>query len=402
MGRGEHPQVTRPDGPGATAWAPRDRVLAAIRHTEPDRVPFDLGSTPVTGIHRQAYVALRAELGLPPRDPITYHMMQQLAVVEDDVHAALATDARGARARPPNSWRLEETEADGFRAYTDEWGIVRRMPVDRGLYFDLAGSPLADARTVADVERHPWPSSSDPARFVGLREALISAREGGFATVLGGISSGMMEMGEALRGFGAFFEDLAAASPVTEAIVERVLELKMAYWQEALDRVGDLVDIVQEGDDLGGQTGLLISPRTFATLFRPRLARLFGHIKLHAPHAAIFYHSCGSVRRILPDLIEIGANILNPVQVSARDMDTRELKKLFGRDITFWGGGVDTQAILPNGTPAEVREEVRRRIGDLAPGGGFVFSAVHNIQADAPTRNVVAMREALAEFGSYG
>jgi len=117
---------------------------------------------------------------------------------------------------------------------------------------------------------------------------------------------------------------------------------------------------------------------------------------------AIFYHSCGSVRRIVPDLIEIGVNILNPVQVSARDMDTRSLKAEFGRDLTFWGGGIDTQSVLPTGTPEDVREEVRRRMRDLAPGGGFVFSAVHNIQADVPARNVLAMREAVAEVGAYG
>jgi len=237
----------------------RERILAAIRHKEPDRVPFDLGSTPVTGIHKHAYVALRSELGLPPREPATYHMMQQLAVIEEDVLTALNTDVRGLRPKPPGAWRLDVRENNGFTEYTDEWGIVRRMPRENGLYYDLAVSPLQQATSVADVERHPWPSSVDAARFVGIREGLAHARTSGHATILGGICAGMMEMGEALRGFGVFFEDLASGSAIAEAIVERILELKMAYWEAALDSVGDLVDIVQEGDDLGGQSGL---PRT--------------------------------------------------------------------------------------------------------------------------------------------
>ncbi|NLI01254.1 MAG: hypothetical protein GX446_17375, partial [Chthonomonadales bacterium] len=136
-------------------------------------------------------------------------------------------------------------------------------------------------------------------------------------------------------------------------------------------------------------------------LFRPRLQRLCTHIKRCAPHVAIFYHSCGSVRRIIPDMIEAGIDILNPVQVSARDMDTAGLKREYGTHITFWGGGIDTQDVLPHGSPDEVRDEVRRRIGDLAPGGGFVFTAVHNIQADVPPQNIMAMHRALQEYGVY-
>lgn len=380
---------------------PRERVLAAIGHREPDRVPFDLGSTPVTGIHRVAYAKLRRAMGLADREPRIYHQMQQLAVVEDDVHQALGTDVRGVRPLPPPNWELRITEHEGFLAYADEWGIVRRMPSEGGLYYDLWKSPLADARSLADVERYPWPSPDHPSRFIGLREALEQARKAGYATILGGISSGMMEMGEALRGFGAFFEDIAGSSPIAEAIVEKILELKMAYWSAALAEAGDLVDIVMEGDDLGGQSGLLISPRTFGALFRPRLQRLCTHIKRCAPHVAIFYHSCGSVRRIIPDMIEAGIDILNPVQVSARDMDTAELKREYGTHITFWGGGIDTQDVLPHGSTDEVRDEVRRRIGDLAPGGGFVFTAVHNIQADVPPQNIMAMHRALQEYGSY-
>lgn len=380
---------------------PRERVLTAVRRQEPDRVPFDLGSTPVTGIHRVAYANLRQSLGLPEVPTRIYHQMQQLAVVDDDVHQELQTDVRGVRPLPPPDWELRISGDSGYLMYTDEWGIVRRMPRENGLYYDLSMSPLERAQSAEEVERYPWPSPNHPDRFTGMRDALIKARDAGYATVLGGISSGMMEMAEALRGFGVFFEDLASASPVAEAIVEKILELKMAYWSAALAEAGDLVDIVMEGDDLGGQSGLLISPRTFAAMFRPRLQRLFAHIKRCAPHVAIVYHSCGSVRSIIPDLIEMGVDILNPVQVSARGMEPADLKREFGRDITFWGGGIDTQRILPRCSPGDVREAVRRSIADLAPAGGFVFTPVHNIQADVPAENILAMRQALEDFGAY-
>jgi uroporphyrinogen decarboxylase len=161
--------------------------------------------------------------------------------------------------------------------------------------------------------------------------------------------------------------------------------------------------IVSEADDLASQNRLLVSPELYRKLIKPRHARLFAFIKQQAKTPVkIFYHSCGAVSELLPDLIESGIDILNPVQVSAAKMDTRELKRRYGGKLTFYGGGIDTQRILPRGTPAEVRDEVRRRIDDLAPGGGFIFNTVHNIQADVPPENIVAMRETLAEFGVYG
>ena len=176
----------------------------------------------------------------------------------------------------------------------------------------------------------------------------------------------------------------------------------MKYWEHALKLVGQNVMIVSEADDLASQNRLLIAPEIYRKLIKPRHARLFSFIKKQAAvPVKIFYHSCGAVSPLLPDLIESGIDILNPVQVSARDMNTRELKRQFGRDLTFYGGGIDTQRVLPRGTPGEVRDEVRRRIDDLAPGGGFIFAAVHNIQADVPPENILAMREALQEYGVY-
>jgi uroporphyrinogen decarboxylase len=379
----------------------RERILTTIRHQEPDRVPFDLSSTPVTGIHHIAYRKLRKALGLPEKEPTIWHMMQQLAWVDDDVHEALKTDAKGARPKAPSSWRLEFTEDAGYVYYTDEWGIVRRRQKEGGYYFDLYSSPLANAETVADVERFPFPDPVEDARFDGLRDFAEKVRNEGRAFVLGGISAGMLEMGLWLRGFENFFCDLHENRSLAEAICDKILELKMRYWEKALSLLGDLVDVVQEGDDYGGQQGLLISPQIWREVFKPRLRQLFSHIKRCAPHVSVFFHSCGSIYEIIPDLIEVGVDILNPVQVAAANMDTKRLKREFGDCLTFWGGGVDTQRVLPRGTPEQVREEVKRRIEDLAPGGGFVFATVHNIQADVLPENILAMWEAVQEFGRY-
>jgi len=181
-----------------------------------------------------------------------------------------------------------------------------------------------------------------------------------------------------------------------------VCEIKMEYWARALELVGENVTMVHEGDDLAGQDRLLIAPELYRDFLKPRHTRLFEFIRKHAAtDVKIFYHSCGAVAALIPDLIESGIDILNPVQVNAADMDTRRLKRLYGKEITFYGGGVDTQRVLPRGTPAEVRAEVRRRIDDLAPGGGFIFATVHNIQADVPPENIEAMWETLQEFGVY-
>jgi uroporphyrinogen decarboxylase len=208
-------------------------------------------------------------------------------------------------------------------------------------------------------------------------------------------------MGQWLRGYEAFFCDLVGNRPLAEALCDKIIELKMDYWSHALPLVGDLVDVIQEGDDYGAQNTLQVSPALWREIFKPRLQQLIDHIKKLAPHASLFFHSCGSIRDILPELIEVGVDALNPVQVAAAGMDSAELKREFGADLVFWGGGVDTQQVLPTGTPQEVRDEVRRRVDDFAPGGGFVFAAVHNIQGDVPPENILAMREVLRECGSY-
>ena len=196
--------------------------------------------------------------------------------------------------------------------------------------------------------------------------------------------------------------DLAAKPSLACSLMDKITELKMEYWRLALDKVGDLINVIVLEDDLGQQDRTLVSPKMYRKLIKPRYRRLINLLKERkSPWTYIFFHTDGSVYNVLPDLIEMGIDILNPVQVSAAKMDPAKLKKEFGNEITFWGGGVDTQQVLPFAKPEEVKQEVRKRIEELAPGGGFVFSTIHNIQPDVPPENLIAMWEALQEYGKY-
>jgi uroporphyrinogen decarboxylase len=219
--------------------------------------------------------------------------------------------------------------------------------------------------------------------------------------VLNGPCAGILEVYSWLRGYLRFYLDLAESPRTVERFLERLLEFKSAFWARALAEFGDSVDVVNEADDLAGQNGLLLSPDTYRRLIKPRHARLFAAIKKAAPRVKIFFHSCGAVRPLIPDLIEAGVDILNPIQLSAKGMNPLELKKEFGRDLVFWGGGVDTQGIFTTGTPREIRDHVRENIEALAPGGGLVLATVHNTQANVPPQNFMAMWETLQEYGIY-
>jgi uroporphyrinogen decarboxylase len=214
------------------------------------------------------------------------------------------------------------------------------------------------------------------------------------------LTAGFMEITAWMRGFADYFADLAGNPELVGYLMDKVIDLKLQYWEIALPLVGDYVDVVQEADDFSGQFKMLFSPRTFRAMMTPRQKYLFGRIK-ELTNAKIFFHSCGAVRKVIPDLIENGIDILNPVQISATGMDPFELKREFGKDLTFWGGGVDTQRVLGDGTPQDVRDDVKRNIEALAKDGGFIFAAVHNIQGNVPPENVIAMVDALHEFGSY-
>ena len=354
----------------------------------------------MTGIHVRAYAGLRRALGLPDRPSRIGDVSQQLAVVEDDAADALGLDVRGVEPRGPSGWRREIVDEGASLAYVDEWGVRRRMPKD-GFFYDPASTPLGGEIDAGHLARFAWPDGADPARRAGVAEAARRvAAEEGRAVYVGSVCAGLTEMLFRLRGFEDGYMDLAADPSLARALMERVLEVKLAWWGAILPDLGDVVDVVGEADDLGGQATLLFAPRTYRELVKPLHAELFSFIRART-RAKVLFHSCGAIRELLPDLVEIGVDVLNPVQVSAAGMETAALKRDFGRDLVFWGGGIDTQRVLGSATPAEVRAEVARRIEDLAPGGGFVFAAVHNVQANVPPQNVAAMWEAVAAHGAY-
>jgi uroporphyrinogen decarboxylase len=354
----------------------------------------------MTGIHVRAYTGLRRKLGLPDRPVRLGDLSQQLAAVDDDVLDLLGIDVRGVEPRSPSGYRRELVDDGEEMAYDDEWGVRRRMPRSASA-FDPSTAPLAGEIDAGHLARFAWPDGADAARRDGVaEEARRVAVEEDRAVYVGSVCAGLTEMLFRLRGFEDGYMDLAADPALARALMERVLEVKLAWWGAVLPELGDAVDVVGEADDLGGQATPLFSPRTYRELVKPLHAELFAFIRART-RAKILFHSCGAIRELLPDLVEIGVDVLNPVQVSAAGMETAALKRDLGQDLVFWGGGVDTQRVLGSGSPAEVRAEVARRIADLAPGGGFVFAAVHNVQANVPPENAAAMWEAVAAHGTY-
>jgi uroporphyrinogen decarboxylase len=374
-----------------------ERVRSALAHCEPDRVPYDLGGTILTGINRHAYERLRHHLSLTNTPIAIEDHVQNLAKVDDDLKDLFEVDVEGVNPTAPSGYVPHFERVGEYTRFIDEWRIGWFMPFEGGLYYDMREHPLANIDTVSELENWPFPDPTDDARFVGMAEAARRImHDRGRAYVLGRNAPGIFEVALWLRGFENFYSDMLTNVPFAEALLDRIMENKARYWEKALSILGEDVMVISEADDLASQSGPLISPAIYRKLLKPRHTQLFAHIRKSAKvPIGIFYHSCGAIADLIPDLIESGVDILNPVQVSAAGMDTKVLKRRFGDAVSFWGGGVDTQHVLPYGTPVQVGDEVRRRIDDLAPGGGFVFAAVHNIQGDVPPQNIIAMHATL-------
>jgi uroporphyrinogen decarboxylase len=380
----------------------RERLLKVLAHQEPDRVPLDLGSTQVTGIHVVAYHRLRKVLGLPPVEAQICDYIQGLALPDPDVIEHLGVDVRGLFPLNSHNWQIVEREDGEYWSYHDEWGITHRKPRVDGLYYSLWKAPLDGPElTAQDIASHPWPRLDDPRRIAGLRQLAEAYRAEGYAVVLKDPFAGLFEMAQRIVGMENLLVMMAADKTLAIALFDKLAELKLAFWEMALPQLADVVDVISQADDYGTQVSQIISPRMFREQLKPRWKIIFDRLQVLAPNARRFFHSCGNVRPLIPDYIELGVEILNPVHVRATGMEPVALKRDFGDALVFWGGGVDTQGALPNGTPQEVKDDVRRNVEALAPGGGFVFNTVHNIQADVPAENLAAMYEALSEYGNY-
>ena len=382
-----------------------ERVRTALAHKEPDCIPFDIGGTMVTGINVNALKALRKHLELSEdvqiRDKIT-----QMADTDDEIVEKFKIDIKNVSPEPPSKPGLARDLGLQGEHYIllDEFGMGWRMPATGGHYYDLYHSPLKDAQTVKDIEDYPWPDPLDSARYVNLKakaDHIVSNEKKAY--VLGRMNSGMWETAMWMTGYEKFYCDMIANEKLVHAIMSKLLEIKMRYWEKALETVGENVSVVSTADDLGSQRGLLVSLQLYKKLIWPYHKRLFEFIKKKAKSKVyIFFHNDGAIYQTLPLLIEAGVDIMNPWQVNCAGMgDTKEFKKEYGSDLTVWGGSCDTQFVLPFGTPQQVRDETRRRIEDLAPGGGFIFAPIHVIQSGVPPENIMAWWETLQEYGGY-
>lgn len=375
----------------------RERLRSALNHQEPDLVPLDFGTGGNTSPAPEVYERLCARLGVPYELNLAPHIMR-LAAPDERVLQALDIDTRPVYMNPVHT-HVRPCKQPG--RYYDEWGVLwREYDLGGIIYREIAENPLRFA-SLDDLEHYPWwPDPLDPARYRGVRaRALQAYNTSDYALIGCPAFNSVWERAYFLCGFERMLEGLLTEPEFVHAVFRKITDILLASLGIYLEQVGELIEVVKIGDDLGGQENCLISPATYRRTIKLYHEEIFAFIHKHSS-ARAFLHTCGSVVKLLPDLIEAGVEILNPVQVSARGMDTQALKAQFGEQLTFWGA-IDTQHVLPHGTPQEVEVEVRRRIADLAPGGGYVLASVHNIQADVPAENVLRMFQSARQFGGY-
>ncbi len=399
----------------------RERILTALSHKEPDRVPLDLGGTVDSTISAASYQGLRKSLDLSPSTTWVSEVCSMIAQIDEDVRQVLDIDTMplwyeprewrkstledGSLAQFPAMFRPQRQE-DGSQVVLNNHGtVVLKMP-EGGYYFDPVYSPLAQATSIKDIENYireienyDRPDHLDKS-YEELAEKARELNQNTDYFLVGFFGGHIFQAGQSLRGWEKFLVDLIDNRSFAEALMDNLVEANMKRFEHYAKTIGQYVHIIHFEDDLGMQDRPLMSPSMYRKLVKPYQRKLFSFVKSKT-EARILYHTDGAVASLIPDFIEMGVDVLNPVQVSALGMGTKELKKEFGSDISFWGAGCDSQSILPFGTTGEVADEVKRRLDDLAPGGGFVFSSVHNIQEEVPPENVIVMFKTAKQFGAY-
>ena len=379
----------------------RQRVVQALNHKEPDRIPIDLGATIVTSIANRTYAELEKHLDLPIEEIKMLDYVQQLPYVSEAMLQRFSADFRMVQLPSATASGVKIFEEGDYYAFFDRWGSKLHMPKTGGFYFDWVDFPIKEA-TMEALDAYQWPRPDSRDVNVQLGKQARQLYENSDYALVGSavIGGGIFEQPARVMGLQNFLMALLSEPAFADRLMETITDIYIESCDSYLDFVGPYIQVFTYWDDVAGQNGWLIRPELYRKMIKPKQKRLVEAIKKKT-NAKLFYHSCGATRDLIPDLIEIGFDILNPVQVSAKGMDTKELKARFGRDIVFWGGGVDTQHVLPFGKPQEVVDEVKRRIDDLAPGGGFVFAAVHNIQALVPPENIVATFDTALNYGNY-
>ena len=378
-----------------------ERLQQTLNHQIPDRVPLDLGGFQ-TGIHKKAYIELLEYLDMEDEvqilDPV-----QQLAKPSEQLLERFHIDTRYIGAHAPENFngKIEKVERDGriWSDLKDEFGVVWSMPEDQQLFMDISHHPLSTA-TLTDLVDYPFPIGNDPTRFTGVREDALRLRRDspyGICTTISGV---VYEVCWYMRGLERWFIDTIENPEFCELLLDKILQYWIDFETCLFGEIGDLVDVVMIGDDLAGQDGPLFSPDFYRRIVKPRQKKLVQHIK-SLTNARIWYHTCGACSEYIPDLIDNGIDILNPVQISAKNMEPGILKQNYGDQLVFWGGGIDSQHILPFASPQQVRLEVKGNLEFFKPMGGYVFNNVHNIQYGVPPENIVALYDAAYEFGFY-
>ena len=409
----------------------RERVLATIDHKEPDRVPIDLGGSVVTGISAIAYYNLKQHLGITEGHTRVIDVLQQLANVEDflidkfqidclDVGRAFNLDPedwydfdlKGIPVQFPN-WFQPRENANGSYDVLHRDGTVIATKTEGAFYFEQTYFPYFNGYpenldNFLDAVNHlPWYYCPSPPfdnmnkkRFWSLlKNKAVELRKKTNKVLVLRVGGSLFEVGYALRRLDRFLMDLIRNPTQIEGIVEKLLDLSLATLGSVCHYLGDTIDIVQIGDDLGANTGPFMNPRLYREIFKPRLKEICTYIKKHS-QMKIFFHSCGSIRPLIQDFIDAGIDILNPVQTNVKNMDPKELKDEFGEELTFWGGGADTRNVLNRKTPKEVEKHVLEMLEIFAPGGGYVWSAIHNILPDVPPENIVAAFDAIEKYNN--
>ncbi len=379
----------------------RERLLTALTHNEPDRIPLDLGAGCSCKFTKYFYVKLLDYFGIQ-EELVMNHIPYQLVTASDKVLDLLKCDVRSASLHPipqaENPYAKKWEDADSYY-YTNNWGTRYRMPKHQGLYYDLIGGVLQDSEDEEEDQKFIWPV---PEKFPAAdRQQLEDYRRAGLATTISEqFGNGFLQQGPLMWGFENWFAMLLTEPERCTLFMDKLLEKKKEYYDHIFEVYGGLVDVCSEADDFGTQRGTFVSPKLIREMILPYHKKLNDYLKAKGA-GYMTLHSCGSVEASIPDIIEAGFDCLNPVQISAANMSPEHLKKSYGKDITFWGGGINTQSTLPNGTPEQVREETKRNIDAFARDGGFVFATVHNVQDDVPIENFIAMWETFQDHCRY-
>ncbi len=383
------------------SMTPRERVLAAINHQQPDRVPMVIGANNATGIKMQPYQGIKSLAGIQAPDKYIYDWPELgTAEIDEATLRRLHSDVRGVLDLEPGHVRRRNHERDPHSDYIDSWGSGQ-TEITPGDWFPGI-HPLPEARTLEDLENYQgWPDMDDPSRVAHVREtARQLAEENQYAIMATPWLLFPFERAHAMQGMEAFLLNMAMDPEFTRALLEKITACCKQLMGHFLDELDGNVDIIKIGDDLGTQNSLMISPKMYREILKPIHADFISFIKSRST-AKIMFHSCGDVGPLIADFVDIGVDILNPIQTSTGSIsDLPALKKRYGNNMVFCGG-IDSHRILPFGSVAEVRAEVKRVMQILGPGGGCMIGPVHTVMNDVPAENVLAMVDAVEEFGHY-